>query len=113
MAEYLEANDEEQITIGDLIEKMKYYLEDSQSEAYGFSHMKDCMLEHFGTRIIITDINGKPNVVTFRGVASTMLHDFYHQKKDIDTQAEKMRLIKTAAQLIKNDIKSIVQDTNV
>ncbi|KAL5022622.1 hypothetical protein ScPMuIL_001777 [Solemya velum] len=112
VAEYLEANDEEQTTIGDLIEKMKYYLGHSQSEAYGFSYMKDCLLEHFGTRIIITEINGKSNVVTFRGVASTMLHNFYNQKKT-DTQAEKMRLIKTAAQLIKSDIKSIVQDKNV
>ena len=62
MAEYLEGNDEEQITIGDFIEKtIKYYLEDSQSKAYRFSHTKDCMLEHFGTRIIITEINGKPS----------------------------------------------------
>jgi hypothetical protein len=113
VADYLEANDEEQTTIGDLIEKMQYYLGDSQSEAYRFSHMKDRILEHFGTRIIITEINGKPNVVTFRGVASTMLHDFYHQQKEADTEAEKMRLIKTVVQLIKSDIKSIVHDKNV
>ena len=41
-----------------------------------------------------------------------MLHDSYHQKKT-DTQAEKMRLIKMAAQLIKNYIKSIAQDKKV
>ena len=73
--------------------------------------MKDCMLEHFGTRMIITEINGKPNVVTVRCVSSTMIND--HQKKETDTQAEKMRLIKTAAQVIKNNIKLIVQDKNV
>ena len=42
-----------------------------------------------------------------------MLHDFYHQKKETDTQVEKMRLTKTAAQLIKNDIKSRVKDKDV
>ena len=38
---------------------------------------------------------------------------FTIRKKITDTQAEKMRLIKTAAQLIKSDIKSVVQDKSI
>jgi hypothetical protein len=64
----------------DLIEKMQEYnLDNSGCETYGFSYMKERLLEHFGDRIIITEINGKTNVVTFRGLASSMIHDFYLQ----------------------------------
>ena len=89
---------------------MDYFLRDSPLEAYGFSHMKDCLLKHF---LIVTEINGKLNVVTFRSVASTVLSDFYHQNKETDPDDEKLRLIKTAAQLIKDDIKSVVQDKSI
>lgn len=43
------------------------------------------------------EINGKPNVVTFRNKAKAVLHDFYsRQKADPDT--EKMKLIRDAKQ---------------
>ena len=37
---YLEQNDEEQITINDLIQKMEEYLIGTGSTAYGFTYMK-------------------------------------------------------------------------
>ena len=70
VTKFLEENDDEQITVGDLVEKMKEYLNDTESEAYGRSHMKTELLEYFGDKIIITDINGKPNVVTFKTTAT-------------------------------------------
>ena len=73
VAKFLEDNDDEQITVGDLVEKMEEYLNNTDSEAYGRSHMKTKLLENFGDKIIITDINGKPNVVTFRTTATAIL----------------------------------------
>ena len=68
--------------------------------------MKQKLMEHFGDRIIQTEINGKPNVVTFRNKAKAVLHDFYgHQNTDPDT--DKMRIIETAAKLIRDDIKAV------
>lgn len=32
-------------------------------------HMKNKLKEHFGSTIVITEINGKSNVVTFRSTA--------------------------------------------
>ena len=66
VVKFREDNDDERITVGDLVEKMEQYLNDTESEAYGRSHMKTKLLEYFGDKIMITDINGKPNVVTFR-----------------------------------------------
>ena len=52
--------------------------------------------------VIITEINGKPNVVTFRSNAASILHKFYERPKQQDDNVEKLRIIETA---VKNDIK--------
>ena len=49
----------------------------SDCSAYGPQHMKRKLQELYGDRIIITEINGKPNVVTFRSTAKAVLQDFY------------------------------------
>ena len=56
---------------------------------------------------MITDINGKPNVVTFRTTAAAILQEFYIQQDDVDIEEQKMNIIKTAAKLIKKDLKSL------
>ena len=57
MARFLQENDDEQITVVDLVEKMEEYLGNSASTAYGRTHMKARLQEHFGDQIIITEIN--------------------------------------------------------
>ena len=67
VAQFLQENDDEQITVNDLIEIMNEFLEESQSIAYGHTHMKARLKENFGDQLIITEINEKSNVVTLRG----------------------------------------------
>jgi len=111
VASFLAENDDEQITIQDLICRMEDKLVDSNQDAYSYKYMQQKLHEHFGEQIVLTEINGKPNVVTFRTKASALLQDFYsHQKADPET--DKMRLIKTASKLILEDIKA-VETSNV
>lgn len=77
VASFLEENDDEQITINDLISRMEDNLANSEHGAYSYPHMQLKIHEHFGDRIIQTEINGKPNVVTFRYKAKAVLHEFY------------------------------------
>ena len=65
VTKFLEEKDNEQITVSNLVEKMEECLSDTNSEAYRRQHMKTKHPEYFGDKIVITDINGKPNVVTF------------------------------------------------
>lgn len=109
VTEFLTANDDEQVTIADLIEKMKESLTGTDIEPYSFPHMKQELLNYFGDRIIITEINGKQNVVTFQTTASKILHEF-HQKSTTNLIDEKKSIIQTAGRLIKQDIKNIVQN---
>lgn len=92
---------------------MQEFLADTSCDPYGFTYMKEKLLGHFGDRIIITEINGKLNVVTFRSTAYNIIHDFYNQPKDENCTNEKMRIIETAAKLIKSEVKSVVQSSDV
>ena len=56
VTKFLEENDDEQITVIDLVEKMEEYLIHTDSATYGRQHMKTKLLEYFGDKIIITDI---------------------------------------------------------
>ena len=105
----LEDNDDELITVGDPVAKMKEYLNDTESEAYGRSHIKTKHLEYFGDKFIVTDTNGKPNLVNFRTTATAILQEFpfREHQDDFDINEEQMNVIKTAAKLIKNDLKLI------
>ena len=93
--------------MSDLIEKMEEYLRGSNSGAYGRQHVKTKVRQHFGDKIIITDINGKQYVVTFRKTASAVLQDVYARRDGVDIDEQKMNIINTAAKLIKNNIKPI------
>ena len=88
VATFHEENDDEQITIHDLISCMEDNLADSEHGAYSYppTHAAET-LGIFGDTIIETEIDGKPNVVTFRNKAKVVLHDFCSQQKaDLDTE---------------------------
>ena len=85
---------------------MKTYLP-GDIQPYGFTHMKSSIQEHFKENILITEINGKSNVVTFRHTATSIITDFYEQPHSDDWYTEKIKIIRTAAKLLKSDIKSV------
>ena len=73
---FFEENDDWQIAVGDLVEKMEEYSSDTEPEAYGRSHMKIKPLQCFEDKIITTDIHRKTNRVTFRTKAAAILQEF-------------------------------------
>jgi len=105
---YLADNDQEQITVKHLVDKMQSFLP-SDTEAYSIKYMKSKLLEHFQGEIVVTDIDGTVGVVTFRRTASSILHTYYEhqQRNSITPEEEKLRLIEAAAQLIQSDIKLV------
>ena len=55
--------------------------------------------------IVITEVNGKPNVVTFRMITAKILQNFYNEQKFSDSTGEKVRIILAAAKLLKTERK--------
>ena len=76
-------------------------------DSYTPKYMKKRVIKHLGDDVIVTEINGKPNVVTFCSNAASILHKFYERSKQQDDNVEKLRIIETVANLIKNDIKLV------
>ena len=58
VASFLEENDDEQITIQDLIERMEDNLADSEHDAYSYKYIQQKVQEYFGGQMIQTKING-------------------------------------------------------
>lgn len=107
---YLEENCDKQTTLSDLIAEMSTYSPDAPNNCYGKKHMKNKLIEHFGDRIIVTELCGKETVVTLKSTAERLLHEFYLSPRNTDTEAEKIKILTTAAKLLQNDIKSMKTD---
>lgn len=99
----LQENDDEQTTVTDLVNEMSKLCQDPYSSTY----MRVKLYEHFGEQVVITNINGKPNIVTFRKAAAQILQEFYDTPKMDSEAEEKQRIIKAAYELIKSDIKEM------
>ncbi|KAG1683688.1 Protein eyes shut [Nymphon striatum] len=113
MCFYLEANDEEQLTISDLGNKMKEFLTDKESTPYGNQYLKQKLMEHYGDSMYIADGEGVHDIVTMREKTSQILRSYFksHGNKE-DEEAQKRVIIKTAARLIRSDIKTDVPSTS-
>ena len=102
--EYFEEHENGQLTINDMVNKMGEYCGE---EAYSNTYMKKKIQEHFGDSILITEINGTPNIVTFKSKGHSILHKFYTRINKQDPEAEKRSIIQTAAKLILSDINAM------
>ena len=68
---YLEENDDAQVTVHDLIQKMSEYLSEYDIAPYSFKYMKKRLQDHFQDTILITEVDGKSNIVTFKRTAAS------------------------------------------
>ena len=105
---FLEENDEEQLTISDLVAKMGEYLCGSKSAAYGNQYLKEKLLKRYGGSIFVAEGKGVKNIVTFREKTCQILRDYYNSPREDDEEAQKRAILQTAAKLIKSDIKTTV-----
>jgi hypothetical protein len=108
---HLDAHNDEQVTVGDLMSLMEGFLQGTELSAYDRRYMKRQLLEHYGDNIVISGQNGKVDVITLRETAHQILRSYYAMPKESE-DAEKMWIIDTAARLIKSDIKSNLSGAN-
>ena len=75
---------------------------------YSAPYLKKRILADFKDQVVITNVNGKPDVITFLSTASKILQDF-NDNREIEQAiiTKKMKIIKAASDIIRNDIKSL------
>ncbi len=104
---YLEQNDDEQLTITHLRDKMKDFLISTDSVPFGNQYLKSKLKEEYGDSIHFAEEEGLSDIVTMREKTSEILRSYFNtQAKDEASQTQ--AIIETAARLIKSDIKSNV-----
>ena len=108
MCAFFEDNDEEQLSITDLANKMEEYLHESECGAYGNQYLKCQLMKHYGDSIFVAEGDGLQDIVTFRERTGRILRGYFHLPKKEDEEAQKRDIIETAARLIKSDIKCMV-----
>ena len=104
--QYLDTLDSEQVTVRDLVDIMAEHLKDCESKAYSNVHMKTKLIKHYGDEILFAQSPNQADVITLKKTATTIMRDFY-KPRNLDTEAEKLRVIKAAADIIHSDIKSM------
>ena len=113
MCSYLEANDEEQLTISALGDKMKEFLCGEDSLQYGNQYLKSKLRERYGDSIYIAEGEGLHDIVTMREKTSQILRSYFKSVKESDEESQKRTIIETAVRLIKSDIKTEVSSVTV
>ena len=112
MCSYLEDNDEEQLTISDLRDKMQEFLINEDTVSYGNQYLKERLKDRYKSAIHIAEGEGLHDIVTMREKTSHILRSYFKStQKGDDEETQKMAIIKTAARLIKSDIKTNVPST--
>ena len=108
MCAYFEDNDEKQLSLTDLANKMKEYLQDDESVAYGNQYLKSKLLERYGKSTSIAEGEGLSHIVTFREKTSEILSNYFNTPNGADEETETRAIIEDAAKLIKSNIKTII-----
>lgn len=103
---YLEMHEDETLTIQNLVKEMERY----GSDVYTPRYLKRKLKEHYGETLFFMERDGLSDVVALRENASKILFSFHHTEKCKSEEAEKERIIQTAARLIKADIKALSHD---
>ena len=69
--------------------------------------MKQKLISYFGDELVISNVHGRSDVVTVKETAANILQQFKDSPQTDNEEAEKRKLVRAAARLIKADIKNI------
>ena len=107
--QFLEANDDKQLTVCDLENMISEFLGDSEEPVYSQFYMKKLVKERVGDEVVIAETDGKASVGTLRPTAHAILRNFYERPNDSDENQKTMNIISAVAELLMRDITYITQ----
>ena len=69
-------------------------------------------MNDYKDQVIVNNVDGRPDVITFASTASKILQDFHKDNSNTQNiEEEKMRIVKAAGDIIRNDIKLLQSNT--
>lgn len=96
-----------QFPIKEIYEKLNHALPPEIEPWWSEKYLKTKLAEKYGSNVVISELPGKHSVFCFRGNCEKLLNDEWYKQKEASPQEERVRILKTAAQILRQDIRSI------
>jgi len=111
LVQYLQGHDECQYSLEQLHEKLRQFSTDGSLNC-NEKTLKRKLIHHFGDDVIITSIPGRKNVACFRDTGYKIINNSWYAARSADEKAERLRIVKAAAAIIREDIRSMNYQTD-
>lgn len=108
--DYLEENTECQYTATELRDIIKQ-LPGGEDEEISDYLLKTRLKQKYDGGVIFTEMNGKPTIFSFLGTAHQILSEQWYQNREKSEVSERLRIVQTAAAIIKEDIRAKIYET--
>ncbi|KAK3916607.1 CaM kinase-like vesicle-associated protein [Frankliniella fusca] len=100
----LEDEDECQYTLADLIAMMTH------AEMYSEKHLERLLIDKYQGRVVIVPRLGKSSILCFLGEKFGHLGTAWYQRRCLNEQDERIRIVQKAAEIVSSDIRKIIHD---
>jgi hypothetical protein len=104
LCKHIEESDECQFTLKELQDLLKQI--SCLQETYSDRHLKNLLKEHFKDRLFISNISGRKNVLCLSDHAHKLVDQWY-KERDSDHVTERLRIVRAAADIIREDIQKM------
>lgn len=108
LCDYIDHSDECQFTIRELQDLMSKIT--GEPGTYSDLWLKKLLLKKYEDRILVSNVSGKKNIICLSDTAHRII-DSWYKDREIDKQAERLRIVMAAADIIKEDIQKMTCDT--
>lgn len=99
----MENCDDCQFLLDNLAKKFEEFCD--TKESYVRRWLKEKLQRHFGEKISITGLPGKDSIITLTDTMQTILTEQFYTKRCETIGQEKLRIVKAAAEIIREDVK--------
>ena len=85
----------------------------NEDKVYSMTWLKKQLQTKYEDQLYFSEINGKSNVVCFRNMGNRIINDKWYQEKKNNIDDEAARVVKTAAKLIKAELRETIYNTDI
>ena len=103
-------SDAELHTLKELHDKMASFA--GEESVYSTKRLKQKLQERYGNKLYFSEVDGKPNVACFQGMADFYLNEMWKEERRKDKEKDAERIVTTAAKVIMAEIRETKYDTS-
>ena len=110
LCDHIYSSSECQYSISELESMLCDFVSDGDS--YSTKYLKRKLQDHYGNKVTITNVPGKPCIFTFHEYSHKILHDRWYTDRCSSENDERKRVVETAARIIRQNIRAMVYDSS-